>query len=73
MPRPVLRIASGLERLFRRDGAKLTRDRVGLYSHPDWVVSAEKRPPARLWSPEVKTVTGLKSTADWYRDQGWLK
>jgi uncharacterized protein YbjT (DUF2867 family) len=73
MPRPVLRLASGLDRLFRRGNAKLTADRVGFYCHPDWVVTAEKRPPARLWKPGIRTPTGLKATADWYREQGWLK
>ncbi|HEY0132145.1 MAG TPA: NAD-dependent epimerase/dehydratase family protein [Allosphingosinicella sp.] len=73
MPGPVLRIASGLDRLFRRRNAKLTRDRVGYFCHPDWVAAAEKRPPERLWRPQVKTPTGLKETADWYREQGWLK
>ena len=73
MPRPVLRLASGLDRLFRRGNAKLTRDRVGYFCHPDWVVTAGKRPPERLWRPQVKTPTGLKATADWYREQGWLK
>lgn len=72
-PKPLLRIASGLDRLFRRGNAKLTADRVGYFCHPDWVVTAEKRPPERLWSPEVKTATGLKDTADWYKEQGWLK
>ena len=73
MPRPVLRLASGIDRLFRRSRAKLTADRVGYFCHPDWVVTAEKRPPERLWQPEVRTPTGLKATADWYREQGWLK
>ncbi|HEX8123989.1 MAG TPA: NAD-dependent epimerase/dehydratase family protein [Allosphingosinicella sp.] len=73
MPKPVLRLASRLERLFRRGKAKLTRDRVGFYCHPDWVVAAEKRPPERLWRPGIKTSTGLKETADWYREQAWLK
>lgn len=73
MPGPVLRLASGLDRLFRRGNAKLTRDRVGIYCHPDWVVSEQKRPPERLWRPQVKTTTGLKETADWYREQGWLE
>jgi uncharacterized protein YbjT (DUF2867 family) len=73
MPKPVLRLASGLDRLFRRGNAKLTADRVGVFSHPDWVSAVEKRPPGRLWRPEVKTATGLKQTADWYREQGWLK
>jgi uncharacterized protein YbjT (DUF2867 family) len=73
MPMPALRLASRLDRLVRRGGAKLTADRVGYFCHPDWVVTAEKRPPERLWRPQVKTPTGLKQTADWYREQGWLK
>jgi uncharacterized protein YbjT (DUF2867 family) len=73
MPKPVLRLASGLDRLFRRRGAKLTADRVSYFCHPDWVARAERRPPAALWAPQIKTPTGLKSTADWYREQGWLK
>ena len=73
MPRPVLRLASGLDRLVRRGGARLTRDRVRYFCHPDWVAAAERRPPESLWQPRVKTPTGLKATADWYRQQGWLK
>jgi uncharacterized protein YbjT (DUF2867 family) len=73
MPRPVMRLASGLDRLFRRRKAKLTADRVGYLCHPDWVSAAARRPPQRLWTPQVKTPTGLKETADWYRAEGWLK
>jgi uncharacterized protein YbjT (DUF2867 family) len=73
MPKPALRLASGLDRLFRRGKAKLTADRVGYFCHPDWTARAEMRPPARLWAPQVRTPTGLKHTADWYRDQGWLR
>lgn len=72
VPRPVMRVAAGLDRVFRRRNAKLTLDRVGYYCHPDWVVAAEKRPPPTLWEPQVKTPTGLKDTADWYRAEGWL-
>jgi uncharacterized protein YbjT (DUF2867 family) len=73
MPKMVLGLASLLDRLFRRGGAKLTPDRVGYFCHPDWVVAAEKRPAARLWKPEIRTPTGLKDTAQWYRSEGWLK
>jgi uncharacterized protein YbjT (DUF2867 family) len=73
LPKPVLRLASGFDRLLRRDRAKLTPDRVGYYCHPDWVAAADRRPPAALWTPRVKTPTGLKETADWYRAEGWLK
>jgi uncharacterized protein YbjT (DUF2867 family) len=73
MPRPVLRVASGLDRLLRRRNAKLTADKVGYLCHPDWVVAAAHQPPPRLWTPRVHTPTGLKDTADWYRAQGWLR
>lgn len=73
MPRLVLRGASRLDRLFRRGNARLTADRVRYFCHPDWVVTALSRPPAGLWKPEIRTPTGLKATAQWYRQQGWLR
>jgi uncharacterized protein YbjT (DUF2867 family) len=73
VPRPLLRAASRLDRLFRRSRAKLTPDRVSYFCHPDWVAAAEKRPPADLWTPQIRTATGLKETADWYKAQGWLR
>jgi nucleoside-diphosphate-sugar epimerase len=73
MPKPLLAVAAQLDRLFRRKKAKLTADRVRYFCHPDWTVAPERRPPAALWQPQVKTPTGLKQTAEWYREQGWLK
>jgi uncharacterized protein YbjT (DUF2867 family) len=72
-PRPVLRIASGIGRVFRRGRAKLTPDRVGYLCHPDWVCAAERRPPEALWTPQIRTPTGLRETADWYKEEGWLR
>jgi uncharacterized protein YbjT (DUF2867 family) len=73
MPKILMRGASRLDRLFRRKKAKLTADRVSYFCHPDWVVKAEHRPPPALWTPEVRTSTGLKATAEWYREAGWLR
>ena len=73
MPRPLLRAASRLDRLFRRGRAKLTADRVRYLCHPDWVAAAERQPPPGLWTAQIRTPTGLKDTADWYRAQGWLR
>lgn len=70
---PVMRAASRLDRFLRGDKAKLTADRVGYMLHPDWVVSADARPPIQLWRPRVRTPTGLKATADWYLAQGWIR
>ncbi len=73
MPKAVMTGAAHVDRLVRGGKAKLTPDRVRYFCHPDWVVTAEARPPATLWTPEIRTQTGLKATGDWYRAQGWLK
>jgi uncharacterized protein YbjT (DUF2867 family) len=73
MPKTVMMAAARLDQLVRRKKAKLTTDRVGYFCHPDWVVRAERRPPAPLWQPRIHTPAGLKETADWYRAAGWLR
>lgn len=60
------------DRFVRKHKAKLTLDRVGYMTHPDWVVSHGARPPSRLWRPLIATREGLKATAEWYRDNQWL-
>ncbi len=70
VPGFALRLVATAERMRLGDKAKLTTDRVRYFCHPDWV--ARKRPPASIWVPRVKAEEGLKATADWYRQQGWL-
>jgi nucleoside-diphosphate-sugar epimerase len=72
LPRFALRGAARVDRLVRRDRAKLTADRVSYFCHPDWVARAERKPPAALWTPIVRTPTALKQTAEWYKAEGWL-
>lgn len=72
MPKFVLKGAARIDRLVRRDRAKLTPDRVSYFCHPDWVVRADRRPPPDLWRPQVRTPTALKATAEWYQKEGWL-
>jgi len=71
-PRPVLSLFSRLDRLVRRDRAKLTSDRVAYFCHPDWMVDPGRGAPDALWTPEVETEKGLAETARWYREAGWL-
>lgn len=67
-----------LERVARADRAvrgakaKLTLDRVGYMTHPDWVVSHGAQPPRALWQPKVPTREGLQATARWYRENKWI-
>jgi hypothetical protein len=72
MPRWALQLGTRVDRWWRKDGAKLTPDRVRYFCHPDWVARAERRPPVTLWRPKTGTFGGLKRTADWYRAEGWL-
>jgi nucleoside-diphosphate-sugar epimerase len=58
--------------LLRGARAKLTLDRVGYMNHPDWVASPEAQVPGTLWHPQVETREGLRATALWYREKGWL-
>jgi nucleoside-diphosphate-sugar epimerase len=72
LSRGLLDFAAKMDGMVRGDGAKLTPDRVGYMCHPDWVSSAEAKPPETLWKPKIATREGLRATARWYRENGWL-
>ncbi|AKM10696.1 NAD-dependent epimerase/dehydratase family protein [Croceicoccus naphthovorans] len=72
MPAALVKGAAQIDRLIRRGKAKLTPDRAGYMMHPDWTADPAKRPPAGLWQPRIETREGLRATADWYRNAGWL-
>ncbi|MEH6790232.1 NAD-dependent epimerase/dehydratase family protein [Parasphingorhabdus sp.] len=72
MPKSLLRLGAGADRLLRGDKAKLTRDRVNYFCHDDWTIDPAKRLPVELWQPRIETGQGLKDTAGWYRQNDWL-
>jgi nucleoside-diphosphate-sugar epimerase len=72
MPAALLRLAARGDRALRGAGAKLSADRVGYLCHPDWVVARGAEPPPVRWRPQIPTREGLKATARWYREAGWL-
>lgn len=72
LPRPLMMAGAHLDRLFRGKSAKLTPDRVAYFCHQDWVIDANRRPPAAMWTPKIPTPEGLAATAAWYRQQGLL-
>ncbi|MEO6717886.1 MAG: NAD(P)-dependent oxidoreductase [Novosphingobium sp.] len=67
-----MRLAAHVDTRLRGAKAKLTLDRVGYMNHPDWAVSAAASVPKAIWRPKMETREGLRSTAVWYREQGWL-
>jgi nucleoside-diphosphate-sugar epimerase len=72
LPRAVLEATATADRLLRGDRAKLTADRVGYMTHPNWVSRFDRKPPPGLWQPKISGEEGLKATAEWYRREGWL-
>ena len=72
IPKSLLRLGAGADRLLRREKAKLTADRVSYFCHDDWTIDPDKRLPVQLWQPRIETRQGLKDTASWYRQNDWL-
>ena len=72
MPAPaaVLRLGARVDRLIRRDKAKLTPDRVAYFCHPDWVVDLAWLAGVRrrsLWiePAKVSTARGTRQAHRW--------
>ncbi|WP_284124672.1 NAD-dependent epimerase/dehydratase family protein [Parerythrobacter aestuarii] len=72
LSRTMLDLAAKVDMKLRGANAKLTFDRVGYMCHPDWVSGIDAKPPESLWKPKIPTREGLKATARWYKEEGWL-
>ena len=71
-PGILLRLAARADQLFRREKAKLTVDRAAYFSHRNWVIEPKRACPPEIWRPKIETHQGLRQTADWYKQAGWL-
>ncbi|MEP3225755.1 MAG: NAD-dependent epimerase/dehydratase family protein [Parasphingorhabdus sp.] len=71
-PKFILKCGAKIDRVVRRERAKLTEDRVSYFCHDDWTVDPAKRLPPELWTAQIETRQGLKDTAQWYRQNDWL-
>ncbi len=72
LPRSVLELAAKADRALRSENARLTADRVGYMTHPNWVARSSHKVPEAVWSPRIAGEDGLRATARWYQEQGWL-
>jgi nucleoside-diphosphate-sugar epimerase len=72
LPATLIGVGAKLDTLLRGSNARLTADRAAYFCHPDWVIDPAARPPAALWTPQIETRAGLRDTARWYREAGWL-
>ena len=73
LPRALLLGVSRADVALRGNKAKLTRDRVDYFCHPDWTAALGAQPAGEWWRPEIETAAGLAETARWYRAEGWLR
>ena len=73
LPTSILRLGATLDGLLRGKKAKLTHDRVNYMIHPDWVSRQDWKVPKDLWQPQIDTPEGLRTAAQWYRDNRWMK
>lgn len=74
VPFPLLRIASlGVETYgkVRGKAVMLTREKVAMLRH-HWVCDSTQARAELGWQPEVRFPEGLRMTAKWYEENGWL-
>lgn len=71
-PAALMRAAAHADQLLRGAKAKLTADRAAYFSHRDWVTNPALGAPPELWKPAIPNQQGLRDTALWYRQHGWL-
>ena len=74
IPFPVLSLASfGVEAYgkVRGKAMMLTREKVAMLKH-HWVCESKKTRDDLGWSPEVSFHDGVRLTAKWYEENGWL-
>jgi nucleoside-diphosphate-sugar epimerase len=74
VPFPVLRLASiGVETYgkLRNKPVMLTREKVAMLAH-HWVCDSSRTREDLKWSPEMSFADGLRHTAKWYEENGWL-
>lgn len=72
LPAGLLRAAATVDGALRGPKARLTADRVGYMTHPNWVSRSAFAVPPHVWEPRIAGPEGLALTAAWYREQGWL-
>ena len=50
----------------------LTREKLREISAGDWICSSRKIRERLGWTPRIGLFDGMRSTAEWYREVGWL-
>ncbi len=68
---PAALVADAVSRVTERPGL-LCRDKVMEMKQPAWLCSSTKFKADVGWNPDIPLETGIRHTAQWYRNAGWL-
>jgi nucleoside-diphosphate-sugar epimerase len=70
----LMTVALGSEVWGRATGSAplVTREKLREIAAGDWLCSSRKIRELLGWSPRVPLREGIRATADWYREAGWL-
>ncbi len=68
---PLALLLDGLSLITRRP-ALLNRQKIIEMGQPAWLCSNKQIKENLHWAPQVSLATGMRRTAAWYREQGWL-
>ena len=75
LPRSVVNVAGAVEvalaKRFKRT-PQVTPGKVRELYHPDWVCRENLLQEQSDWTPRVGFAEGLRETASWYRQHGWM-
>ncbi|ANU08530.1 NAD-dependent epimerase/dehydratase family protein [Paraurantiacibacter namhicola] len=72
LPARLLKAGARIDSLLRGAKARLTADRASYMAHPNWVSRSDRAVPKPVWQPEIGGEEGMRRTAAWYREEGWL-
>ena len=75
LPKSVVKLAGAVEVALARRANRtpeVTPGKVRELYHPDWVCRDNLLQERSGWHPSVPLVDGLRETASWYREQGWM-
>ena len=60
-------------RVLRGSSNLLNRDKINELLAPGWLCSTQKIKRELGWQPQVGVQEGIRMTAEWYLDRGWLE
>jgi nucleoside-diphosphate-sugar epimerase len=75
LPKSVVKLAGAVEVVLARRAKRtpeVTPGKVRELYHPDWVCRDNLLQECSDWHPSVRLADGLRETASWYREQGWM-